>query len=72
LQVGQTQPSGAKAGQCFGKPITAVLRICVLIHIFDEMVFMLYFNFFGVLNSLIGALTVYYLMFVLSSEQPLL
>lgn len=72
LKVGQIQPSGAKAWQCFGKPITEVLRICIMLPIFDQLVFMLYFNFFGVLNPLVWALTVSYLMFVLSAEQLLL
>lgn len=43
-----------------------------MLPIFDQLVFMLYFNFFGVLNPLVGALTVSYLMFVLSAEQLLL
>lgn len=43
-----------------------------MLRIFDQVIFMLYFNFFGGLNSLIGSLTVYYLMFVLSAEQLLL
>lgn len=42
-----------------------------MLPIFDQLVFMLYFNFFVVLNPLVGALTVSYLMFISQAASPI-